>query len=118
MVKILIVDDEKDFLFVLKNILKKNGFDVESHETGDAVFQKVEEYKPNIVLLDIALDNGFDGRQICREIKNGFDKPPAIFLCSGHLRRSDLGSDYEGDDFIEKPIRVPELLQKITLHAN
>lgn len=49
MVKILIVDDEKDFLFVLKNILKKNGFDVESHDTGDAVFQKVEEYKPNIV---------------------------------------------------------------------
>ncbi len=118
MVKILIVDDEKDFLFVLGNILKKNGFEVESQDTGDAVIEKVQQYKPHLVLLDIALDNGFDGRQICREIKNDIDSPPTVFLCSGHLRESDLEEEFDGDDFLEKPIRVPELLKKIHLHIN
>lgn len=118
MVKILLVDDEKDFLFILKNILKRNGFEVQTMSTGNAVIEKVQRYKPKIVLLDISLDNGFDGRIICKEIKSDLLCPPSVFLCSGHMLESEVTAEFEGDEFLQKPIILPELLRKIKLHIN
>ena len=118
MQKILIIDDEEDLLFLLGSILKRKGFEVESLSSGATVDEKVNQFKPDIILLDIKLDNGYDGRIICRNIKSQNAVYPKIFLFSGHIRAGDHDAGICGDEFFEKPIQISELLKKIDQHTN
>ena len=68
MKRILVVDDNLDILHLVKLILKSNGFDVLISPKGDDVIAKTECFSPQVILLDVFL-SGYDGRDICRELK-------------------------------------------------
>jgi len=67
--KILILDDDLDILAVMQLLFKTKGFDVVALSRWEEVYEKVETFKPHLILLDVLL-SGNDGRDICRELKH------------------------------------------------
>lgn len=108
--KILVVEDEFSINDTLCFALKMEGYIVKSAFNGNEALIQVEEFKPDLVLLDIMLPdiNGFD---ICKKIS---DKTLIIFLTA----RDDvidriLGVEIGGDDYITKPFEMREVTARI-----
>ncbi|MEP6616663.1 MAG: response regulator transcription factor [Ginsengibacter sp.] len=116
MSKILVVDDDRDLLEVLKSLLTRKGFEVETDENWESGFSKIDKFQPQLILLDVFL-SGIDGLDICRQIKarpQTCDIPVIIF--SAFPRTTEpMIYDYGADDFIAKPFEVNDLVVK--LHA-
>jgi CheY-like chemotaxis protein len=74
--KILIVEDEVITAMDIKNMLKNFGFDVVGiASTGNNAINKAEEFKPDLVLMDISLKGDMDGIEAAEEIKSLHDIP-------------------------------------------
>ncbi|HMT34906.1 MAG TPA: response regulator, partial [Chitinophagaceae bacterium] len=65
--KVLVVDDEKDILQIVKYNLELHGYEVDTAENGVDAIAKIKTYKPDLVLLDIMMPHK-DGIQTCIEI--------------------------------------------------
>lgn len=114
MAKILVIDDDKDLLEVLKSLLTKKGFEVEVDENWDEGFSKIEKFQPQLILLDVFL-SGVDGLDICRQLKSRpqtCDIPIIIFSAFPRMTEPVI-YDYGADDFIAKPFEVNELIVKV-----
>ena len=68
MAKILVIDDDKPILEVVKIVLESAAFEVEIISDWRLVFDKIREYKPDLVILDIFI-SGADGRVIYKDVK-------------------------------------------------
>jgi len=114
MKKILILDDDKDNLEILDFILTDSGYDVKLLSCGDEVFDEIEVYQPNLILMDVRLA-GLDGRDICRSIKqNQLTSHVPVILVSATI---DLAAsmDLHGapNDYITKPYDLDHLLNTV-----
>lgn len=109
--KILIVDDEPDFLFILNNVLKRAGYNVISAKSGRECLKKVVKEKPDLIFLDIMM-NDIDGWEVCKKIKKDSPHIP-VSMCS-ILQSSyeiDRSFNYAGaDEHLKKPINFKEVL--------
>ncbi len=111
--KILIIDDEEPIRFALSTILKEQGHEVDSCETGGSGLEKLIEKPYNLVLLDYNLPD-MDGLKVAQRIRE-LDKDVSIVFVSAYgttdviLRAVRLGAF----DFIEKPIHSEELFSSI-----
>ena len=111
--RLLVIDDEENMLYSLNKYFTTNGFHVATLSRGEAAFNLISEFKPDIILLDIKLMD-VDGRDICLELKAGNrTKRIKIILCSGQVFDKKEYMDYGADDFIAKPFQLTDLLQKI-----
>lgn len=115
--KILVVDDDVDILTALKHILKSEGFEVETLSKAQEVDDKVEKTNPDIMLMDVNL-SGYDGRIICRHLKEEKKIEIPIILFSADSSYEPTASDYGADDFIFKPFEIPELISQIQTHIS
>ena len=117
MKKVLVVDDNIDILTVVKLILSSNGFDVETLLRSRLLDEKIRNYKPDLILLDIALGDA-DGRKLCLQLRSD-DKtshiPVILFSANYNLEHSF--ADFLASDFIPKPFETSFLLEKIKMHA-
>jgi DNA-binding response OmpR family regulator len=107
---ILVVDDDKDILTVLKVLLSMRGFNVIAISSGEAVPNHLTNPRPDVILLDIDLGTT-DGRVICKDLKSNADTkdiPIVIFSANHKMMDSALASD--ADKFIEKPFEVEQLV--------
>ena len=111
--KVLVVDDDKDILTVVKILLTMHGFNVEAISRWEEVFDKTENYKPDIILLDVAL-GGKDGRLLCKQIKTEAKTShiPVILFSANH-GIVETFTDYLADDFIAKPFEIVNLINKL-----
>ena len=75
--KILIVDDDENIAELVSLYLKKELFDTEIAYDGEAALKAVEEYKPDLIVLDIMLP-GIDGYEVCREVRKTLNTPIII----------------------------------------
>jgi DNA-binding NtrC family response regulator len=80
---ILIADDEQDFLDLFKNLFEKNGYDVRTVKKGSEIISQIKQKKPDIVLLDVILDEGISGFDILKEIKSNNELK--ICFCGAHF---------------------------------
>ena len=71
--KILVVDDEKPIADILQFNLKKEGYEVECAYDGNQALEMVEEFKPDLILLDIMLPQR-DGMEVCREVRKKYER--------------------------------------------
>jgi DNA-binding response OmpR family regulator len=109
----LVIDDNPDILHLVKLILNNDGFDVLASPEGEDVIAKTEDFSPQVILLDVFL-SGYDGRQICRELKeNPKTKNIPVIMFSAHTKSGDMIRECNADDFIAKPFEVNELIQKL-----
>jgi len=113
MTKVLIIDDDPDIRFVMNSLMKKQGFEVETASRREEAMDKLHEFQPSVVLLDVLL-SGADGREICQEIKANEDmKHIPVIMFSAHPGAAENISSYGADDFITKPINTEMLLEKL-----
>jgi two-component system, OmpR family, alkaline phosphatase synthesis response regulator PhoP len=114
--KILVVDDEKDIVDILKyNLEKENEFEViTSHDGKDALEKAVTE-KPNLIILDIMMPelNGFD---VCKRLKTEpfTSSIPVIFLTAKENEIDEIiGLELGADDYIQKPISPRKVIARV-----
>jgi DNA-binding response OmpR family regulator len=118
MAKILIIDDDPDIRTVMQILLKKQGHEVETAAKEAEAFEKIKQFSPAVILLDVLL-SGADGREICKDIKeNAATKNIPVIMFSAHPGAADKINNYGADDFIAKPINADLLLKKIARQLN
>ncbi|MEC0172030.1 response regulator transcription factor [Paenibacillus graminis] len=110
---ILLVDDEKDILQVIRAYLEKSNYIVYEAETGTGALQLFEQLKPDLVVLDLMLPD-ISGEEICRIIRSSSNT--AILMLTAKSSEDDLvnGLLKGADDYITKPFSPRELLARIT----
>ena len=119
MKKILLVDDDEDLVEMLKGILKSNDLQVHAHTTSSNIPDVVKYYKPDLILLDIRLEEDDDdksGMDICRELKRTYNIP--ILLISADTKKGKAFKDFDADGFIVKPFTADQLISAITQHLD
>jgi DNA-binding NtrC family response regulator len=111
---ILVVDDEGDFLETLMNRLRKRNIGTIGCASGEEAVRLAKEHKFDVVILDIKMPGGMDGIETLREIKR--IRPAAeVILLTGHasLETSVEGMKEGAYDYLLKPIRLEDLLEKL-----
>ena len=112
--KILIVDDDPDFLYILGSLLGKEGHKVIQAQGGAECLKKVEQEKPDMVFLDIMMPD-MDGWEVCRRIKATSPKLP-VSMCSVLRDKKDIEKSLSvagADEHITKPIKFNELMDTV-----
>lgn len=110
---ILLVDDEEAFLKVLSQRLETRGMKVDTSTSGEAAIEKAKAKGFDAIVLDLAMP-GVDGMETLKRIKN--DNPDLqIIMLTGHATvDKSVEAIKEGAvDFMEKPVDLNKLLQKI-----
>ena len=117
MKRILVVDDNTDILQIVKIILENNGFEVVVTPNGEETLLKTDTFHPQLILMDVFLSSGIDGREICKTLKaNPETKDIPVILFSAQVKMEDGFKSWGADDFIAKPFEVKELINKIKSH--
>jgi len=118
--RILLVDDDIDFVAATKTVLESRPYDVIVAHEGDEGLRKAREEKPDLVLLDIIMPvkNGFSAAEQFKKDPK-LAKIPVIMLTSYSQRKADSGIpaskglELEAEDYIEKPISPKDLLATV-----
>ncbi|WAA09554.1 response regulator YycF [Fervidibacillus albus] len=110
--KILVVDDEKPIADILQFNLKKEGYDVYCAYDGEEALRKVEEIKPDLILLDIMLPER-DGMEVCREVRKKYEMPIIMLTAKDSEIDKVLGLELGADDYVTKPFSTRELLARV-----
>ncbi len=109
---LVLVDDEPDILEALAIVLTDEGYTVIT-DNGKNVEKKVQQYKPDLVLLDVLL-SGTNGGDITRNLKKNLQTSRIpVILMSAHPNAEKITKDCGADAFIPKPLEVAEMLEKI-----
>lgn len=119
--KIIIVDDNKDYLFTTETLLTRNGYDVLTADDGKKGIELIQKERPDLILLDVMMETLFSGFEVCRQLKRDEAlKSIPIISVSGMNEELNVkfdqtnDSDYfSPDEFIEKPVDRELLLKKI-----
>ena len=116
--KILVVDDKKENLELMTNILEKEGYDVAFAMDGEKAIRIASLYQPDLILLDVMMP-GIDGFETCRMMKslNELRDIPVIFV-TGRIDVSDIVEAFKigAVDYVTKPIRHEEICARVTTH--
>lgn len=114
--KILVVDDDVDILTLVKITLKMNGFDVETLSRWEKIDNAIEEFIPDLILLDISL-GGADGREICKRIKTNSETAHIpVILFSANIEMEKSFANCHAQAFISKPYELNYFLNTIKAH--
>ena len=114
MFRILVVDDEIDFLETIIKRLEKRELNVTGVASGEEAVALVTEQLFDVVLLDVKMPGGMDGIETLREIKRL--KPlTEVVLLTGHasVETSIEGMKLGAFDYLLKPIKLEELMPKL-----
>ncbi|MDB5121312.1 MAG: hypothetical protein JWN56_2530 [Sphingobacteriales bacterium] len=113
MKKILILDDDPDLLEVLKEALETSGYEILTKSSSSDLFRVIDEFKPDLLLLDFLLMNE-NGGEICAQLKrNGNTKHLPIILLSGYCSIQEMHVIYGCDSYLAKPFDLQKLLNNI-----
>lgn len=109
MSKILIVDEDDNACFLLKNFLEEKDHDVIVSHSGMDALEKVYNLKPDIMLLDLIME-GIDGMEVLRRVRL-FDKSIGIIMVSAVVNEAIAKESLEkgADEYITKPINYNHL---------
>ena len=111
--KILIVEDNPDLAFGLRNNLEIEGYDVRVAEDGPTGVQRILEWKPDLVILDLMLP-GMDGYRVLRTVRDaGFENPVLMLTARGQESDKVMGLRSGADDYVTKPFGVLELMARV-----
>jgi len=118
--KILIVDDDSDFVDAVTTILKSKKFEVVAAYDGKEGIEKVKTERPNLVVLDVMMPEK-DGYTVCKELKSdsNWSHIPILLLTAvaSHVPTTrftqQMGMETEADDYIDKPVEPDVLVKRI-----
>ena len=110
---ILIVDDDKSILRTFTRILQKNGYEIDSAETGKEAIEKADSRHYDLALMDIRLPD-IDGTDLLAKIKEQLRNTIKIMITGFPSLESGVKALDEGADaYLVKPVKPEELLMLI-----
>jgi len=117
--RLLIVDDQSHARGWLKELLKSIGFEVREADRGEVAIRVCREWKPQLILMDMQMPgmNGMDASRAIKAESNG--KPPVIVALTASATDEARDTVMNGggvDDYLTKPCREGELLEKLRVH--
>lgn len=111
--KILLVDDEQEFLSALAERLELRGYQVTAVNSGEAALQTFESEVPDIVVLDLKMP-GLSGLDVLKQINSWFEFVPVLLLTGyGSTKDGMKGMHYGAYDYLMKPLNIDDLIAKI-----
>lgn len=112
--KILVLDDDEDILDVISYILMDKGYEVATLSGGEEIFQTIQRFHPDLVLMDVMLGK-MDGRVICNQLKHhtATNALPVILISASHDLAQSLRQEGAPNDFIAKPFDIDYLVKKV-----
>ncbi len=125
--KILVIDDDPDFLDAVTPILESALYNVVTASNPEQGKDKIFSEKPDLILLDIMMDSLFDGFSLCHAIKTSkeykeFKDTPIIFVSAVKEKtgsRFQFKAEEQGmagpDDYIDKPVKPDDLIARIEM---
>ena len=113
--KILVVDDEADFLETIVVRLKKRKLDATGVASGEAAIELLKNQLFDVILLDVKMPGGIDGIEALREIKK-IQPLAEVVMLTGHasMETSIEGMKQGAFDYLLKPMKLENLLEKMT----
>lgn len=112
MKNILLLEDNESIIMGLKYSLEQEGFDVETAKSVSDAKNKINEKEYSIYLLDITLPDG-NGFEICKLIKEKYDKPVIFLTARDEETNVVYGLDMGADDYVTKPFNPQELIARV-----
>lgn len=111
--KVLLVDDEVEFLETLVKRLKRRNLEVSGVNSGEAALERLSQVSVDVVVLDVKMP-GMDGLTALKEIKKRFPLVEVIML-TGHasMEVAIEGMEQGAFDYLMKPMDIDELLYKL-----
>jgi two-component system, OmpR family, response regulator len=119
MAKIAIIDDDPDIVEANKMLLESNGYDVVSAGCVDDAVKLVETEKPDLILLDVMMDEPDDGFYLANRFRrSGINTPIIMFTSVSKAIGFNFGASemVPIEEFLEKPVPSNVLLEKVKHH--
>lgn len=111
--KILLAEDESSLGLIVKESLESRGFIVEWCENGEDALTKYQEFKPDILVLDVMMPKK-DGFSLAKEVRKVDQRTPIIFLTAKSQTNDVIeGFGSGGNDYLKKPFSMEELIVRI-----
>ena len=111
--RVLVVEDNADLAFGLRNNLEIEGYEVNVAGDGARGLSRALEWRPDVVILDLMLPE-MDGFRVLRTLRQrGFDEPVLILTARGEESDKVMGFRQGADDYVTKPFGVLELLARV-----
>jgi DNA-binding response OmpR family regulator len=110
--RILLVDDEPLITDSLTYSLRREGFEVKAVGDGVSALQEIQDFQPDLVVLDIMLP-GMSGLEVCRRLRSQSAIPVIMLTARGEEIDRVLGLEVGADDYLAKPFSFRELLARI-----
>jgi len=109
---ILVVDDERNIVDLLRLYLEKEGFAVIAAGDGEQALQLHQRHEPDLVILDLMLPKR-DGFEVCREIRKRGDTPVIMLTARGEDVDAIVGLELGADDYVTKPFNPRALVARV-----
>jgi two-component system, OmpR family, response regulator len=111
-IKILVVDDDREICDLLCEYLGDAGLTARSADSGEAMWRVLERFLPDLIVLDLMLP-GVDGLELCRTLRERTQIPVIMLTARGAPVDRIIGLEMGADDYIVKPFDPRELLARI-----
>lgn len=119
--KILVVDDDKDHVETVKTILESESYQVVAAYDENECIEKVKQENPDLILLDVMMDQIDGGFGVCQTLKNDpqYERIPILMLtgvteATGFEFSPDTDQEFlPADDFVSKPVDPTDLLERV-----
>lgn len=119
MAKILVVDDDPDFVNATKIVLEKNNHEVISAASGDSGYKRAKTDQPDLVILDVIMDTVLDGLSVSQKMHDDSDLRNIPIIMVTSIANSDYAELFPTDEyihinaFLSKPISSDELIRQV-----
>jgi two-component system KDP operon response regulator KdpE len=110
--RLLVVDDEPDFLRTLATALRGAGYEVGTAATARSAVASVERLKPDAIVLDLVLPDG-SGVEVCTKLRAWTNVPIVVVSAVGEEEEKVAALDAGADDYVTKPFSLAELLARL-----
>ena len=110
--KILVVDDNKEIVYSISELLKYEGYEILKAYDGMEALDIMERENVDLILLDVMMPK-MDGWEVCREIRKNSKVPIIMLTARGDERDELLGFDLGVDEYISKPFSPKILVARV-----
>jgi CheY-like chemotaxis protein len=119
MAKILVVDDDPDFVLINRMILEAEGYEVLEATNGSDALEIIRQQRPDLVLLDVMMSTTLEGVEVSREIESDPNLKDVPIIMISSIATSEYAADFPDDEripiaaWISKPIQPAVLLKTV-----
>ncbi|MDB5123950.1 MAG: hypothetical protein JWP94_2079 [Mucilaginibacter sp.] len=116
--KIFVVENDDSILEIVASLLTEEGYDVKALRTDKGIYEQIEHYKPNVILLDVIKPTD-EGAELCRTLKaDSRTKHIPVIVMSTHSKVAETIKNVCADEIVPKPFDIFDLLNTIQMQLS